>query len=241
MGKTGPTPETGTRRADAGTVRLTERDISGLILVAEHYAAPYDLLAASLHVQPGRLRNIMTRWRAAGYASTGMLGPGPAWCWLTQEGMTATGRKYPARPPSLSRLAHIRAVLAARLWLEDGDAYQAGRAWWHSERRIRAALPANAGAAHIADAEIHWPSIDGSRYAGQVWGIEVELTPKTAARTARIIDGLLSGSYAQVVYLTSPAARPVVARTAARLPEAKRSRVAVRDLPAAAYLPGIPQ
>jgi hypothetical protein len=28
------------RRSDAGQVRLTERDISGLLLVAEQYAAP---------------------------------------------------------------------------------------------------------------------------------------------------------------------------------------------------------
>jgi hypothetical protein len=30
------------RRADAGTVRLGERDITGLVLCAEHYGAPYD-------------------------------------------------------------------------------------------------------------------------------------------------------------------------------------------------------
>jgi hypothetical protein len=221
-------------------VRLTDRDVSGLLLVAEHYAAPYDLLASALDVSPGRLRNITARWRAAGHAFTGMLGAGPAWCWLSPEGMSACGLRYPARPPSLARLAHIRAVLAARLWLQSGDAYRHHMAWWHSERRIRAALPANVGAAHVADAEIHWPSVDGSPYAGQVWAVEVELTPKTAARTARIVDGLLSGTYAQVVYLCAPQARPVVTRAAANLPPPRRARVAVRDLPPAAFMPGIP-
>jgi hypothetical protein len=233
----GPRPA---RRADAGTVRLTGRDVAGLLLCGEQYAAPYDLLAAALAVQPSRLRAIVARWRAAGYAATGTVGPGPAWCWLTSAGMAACGLPYPARPPALARLAHIRAVLAARLWLETGHAYADGQAWWRSERRIRAALASNAGAAHLPDAEIHWPSVGPSPYAGHVWAIEAELTPKPAARTQRIMHGLLSPPrYAQVVYLTAPAACPVVLRAAHALPEAQRARVAVRDLPADAYLPGV--
>jgi hypothetical protein len=227
------------RRSDAGRVRLSGRDVTGLVLCAEHYAAQYDLLALALGVQPARLRGIVARWRNAGLAQTGTLGPGPAWCWLTPAGMQACGLPYPARPPALSRLAHIRAVLAVRLWLEAGPAYASGQAWWRSERNIRQALPSNAGAAHIADAEVRWPSIDAARFAGQTWAIEVELTPKPAARTSRIMNGLLSRrGYAQVVYLASPAARPVVARAAAGLPAAQRDRVAIRDLPESARLPG---
>jgi hypothetical protein len=95
---------------------------------------------------------------------------------------------------------------------------------------------------HLADAEIHWPSTDGSAFAGQVWAVEVELTPKPAARTGRIMDGLLDASrYAQVVYLASAAARPVVARVAGQLPASQRPRVAVRGLPAGALLPGVPR
>lgn len=227
------------RRSDAGSVRLSGRDVSGLLLCAEQYAVSYDLLAGALGVRPARLRGIVARWRAAGYAQTGTLGPGPAWCWLTSAGMAACGLAYPARPPALARLAHIRAVLAARLWLECGQAYADGRAWWRSERRIRAALPSNAGAAHVPDAEICWPSLDSSPYAGQTWAVEVELTPKPAARTLRIMTGLLSPPrYAQVVYLAAPAARPVVTRAAGNLPGPLRGRVAVRDLPPAAFLPG---
>ena len=44
--------------------------------------------------------------------------------------------------------------------------------------------------------------------------------------------GLLSPMrYAQVIYLTAPAARPVVLRAAATLPPGDRGRVVVRDLP----------
>ena len=64
------------RRSDAGTVRFSGRDIAGLMLCGEMYGAPYDLLAGCLNVQPDRLRGIVARWRAAGYAETGRIGPG---------------------------------------------------------------------------------------------------------------------------------------------------------------------
>ena len=92
--------------------------------------------------------------------------------------------------PALARLAHIRAVLAARLWLTSGPAWHDGQAWWHSERRLRAALRTGVGIGHVPDAEIHWPSLPGAPYGGQVWAVEAELTPKPLARTTRIMSGL---------------------------------------------------
>jgi hypothetical protein len=236
---TGPPHDTITRpprRADYGSVRLGRRDIDGLILCAEHYGAPYDLLAAALDAQPARLRGITARWRKSGFAATGRLGPGPAWCWLTPAGMNAAGLGYPASRPSLARLAHIRAVLAVRLWFQAAPAWHQGHAWWHSERRLRAALHSNLDAGHLPDAEIHWPSLPDSPYAGQVWAIEAELTPKPLARTTTIMSGLLSPPrYAQVIYLTAPAARPVVTRAAAGLPASQAARIVVRDLPPSAF------
>jgi hypothetical protein len=163
------------RCADAGTVRLGQRDIDGLLLCGEHYGAPYDLLAPMLQVQPDRLPAIVARWRRAGYAETGRLGPGPGWCWLTRTEMTATGLGFPATEPSLGRLAHICAVLAASLWLQASPVWAAGRPSWHSERRLRADRPAAGRRERVPDAEIHWPSVQASPYAGQVWAIEVEL------------------------------------------------------------------
>jgi hypothetical protein len=73
-----------------------------------------------------------------------------------------------------------------------------------------------------------------------VWAIEVELTPKPIARTTAIMTGLLSPMrYGTVVYLTAPAARPVVLRAVAALPPWDQPRVAIRDLPAAAFTPGL--
>jgi hypothetical protein len=227
------------RRGATREVRLSQRDIDGLLLCGEHSGAPLDLLAGALRVSEDRLGKITRRWRRAGYAAAARLGPGPMWCWLTRDGMAATGLGFPATRPALGRLAHTRAVLAARLWLAGGQAWTDDRAWWHSERRLRAAHPAAGRSEHVPDAEIHWPSIDGSPYAGQVWAIEVELTPKPIARTTAIMTGLLSPMrYGTVVYLTAPAARPVVMRAAASLPPWDQPRVAIRDLPATAFSRG---
>jgi hypothetical protein len=111
------------RRADAGSVRLGDRDVDGLLLCGDMYGAPYDLLAAFLDVRPDRLRGIVARWRQAGYATTGRLGAGPSWCWLTRSGLAVTGQRYATARPALARLAHIRAVLAIRLSLQASDAY----------------------------------------------------------------------------------------------------------------------
>ncbi|MGH3182928.1 MAG: hypothetical protein ACRDOE_13640, partial [Streptosporangiaceae bacterium] len=59
-------PPGATRRADAGTVRLSQRDIDGLLLCGEHHGAPSDLLALALLVPPERLPAITARWRRAG-------------------------------------------------------------------------------------------------------------------------------------------------------------------------------
>jgi hypothetical protein len=233
------------RRADAGTVRLSGRDITGLVLCGDMYGAPYDLLAAALGVRDDRLRGIVARWRRAGYAATGRLGPGPAWCWLTRPGLQVTGLRYAPSRPALARLAHIRAVVAIRLSLEDSDAYRDGRAWWRSERHIRAAISGRSGSTHVPDAEVSWPDVPGSRYVGECWAIEAELTPKPLARTAAIMSALLTRStdyypdaapdsrprYDRVIYLASPAARSVSERAAATLPAHLRGRVSVRDLP----------
>ncbi len=225
------------RRHDAGTIRLSQRDIDGLLLCGEHYGAPLDLLAEALGVSQVRMNAIATRWRRAGYVDTAQLGSGPPWTWLTPAGMKATGLGFPATPPTLGRLPHHRAILAARLWLTAGPAWADGRAWWHSERRILSQHPKHKGG-HNADAEIHWPSIDSSPYAGQIWAIEVELSAKQIGRTTEIITGMLSSlKYATVVYLTAPGARSAVRHAVAALPPEDQAKVAVRDLPASAFRP----
>jgi len=237
------------RRSDAGAIRFTSRDIAGLLLTGDMYGAPYDLLGDALDVRPDRLRAVTSRWRRAGLAESGRIGPGPGWSWLTPAGMRAAGLRFPARRPPLGRLAHIRAVLAVRLSLEHGEAFTAGGAWWRSERRIRSAA-GRVGIGHVPDAEVHWPAVAGSAYPEECWAIEAELTAKPAARTAQIMTGLLARRtgwepaarpgpeprYHRVIYLCSPAAFPVAGRAAAGLPPLLAARVTVRDLPPGALL-----
>ena len=127
---------------------------------------------------------------------------------------------------------HVRALLAVRLALQAGPDWQQHRPWWQSERRIRRKGPF--AGRHLPDAEVWWPAVDGG-HAGQVWAIETELTPKTAARTAAIMAGLAAAGYDRILYFTAPAARPAVARAAAALPAAP---ITIRDLPPAAFTPG---
>ena len=110
------------RRADYGAVRFGRRDIDGLILCAEHYGAPYDLLAAALGAQPAQLRAITARWRKAGLAATGRLGPGPGWCWLTPAGMDAAGFGYRAgRADTSPATQAYRERIRTRHSLDDSD------------------------------------------------------------------------------------------------------------------------
>ena len=60
------------RRSDAAQALLTERDITGMLLVAEQHAAPYDLLAEELAVPPARVRAINARWHLARVGNGGL-------------------------------------------------------------------------------------------------------------------------------------------------------------------------
>ena len=213
-------------------IQIQQRDIDGLVLCGEHGGAPYDLLAAAFDVAPARLRGITARWRRAGYAATGQLGPGPAWCWLTASGMADTGLGYRPGPARLGRVQHVRALLAVRLALRAGPDWQQHRPWWQSERRIRRKGPF--ACLHLPDAEVWWPAVPGG-HAGLVWAIETELTAKTAARTAVVMAGLAAAGYDRILYYSAPAARPAVTRAAAAHPAAP---ITIRDLPPAAYTPG---
>jgi hypothetical protein len=203
------------------------------------YAAPYDLLAMRLGVSQVRLHHIISRWRGAELADTGRLAEGPVWAWLTPKGMRQVGHQWEAATPPLARLAHIRAVQAARLYMESGEPYKQGKAWWRCERRLRHGHPA-AGHAHVADAEVIWPNAEGSRMSGQTWAIEVELTAKAAQRTIEIMAALVANPvYSQVLYLCAPAAIQVVTHAAARFdqPEAP-APIVIRALPPVAMMPG---
>ena len=160
------------------------------MLVGDMYGAPMICSAASWTCsRPGCAGS----WR--GGAASGTPLPGGlarAGVVLTRSGLAVTGQRYAHARPALGRLAHVRAVLAVRLSLEDSPAFREGRAWWRSERRIRAAAGANVVGGHVLDAKVFWLEVAGSGCGGECWAIEAELTPRPLARTAAIMAGLLA-------------------------------------------------
>jgi hypothetical protein len=245
-----------TRPGSPALAHIAERDIAGMLFTADMYGVQLDQLAVALGVGEPRARAIAASWRRSGYAASARIGPGPAWVWLTRPGMAACGLPFPVTPPALSRLAHLRAVTSVRLALEATASYRAAAAFWRSERRLRARLGGRVGLReHLPDAEIHWPDGSPVAWAGECWAVEAELTPKTVARTAAIMREILTrtGDYgcpatqarepglpprhARVLYLCSPASRPVVSRARAGA-GALAARVEIRDLPPGAPLPG---
>jgi hypothetical protein len=238
---------------------LGEQDVTGLLFTAEMYGVQPDQLATAVGSTEPRARALTARWRRLGYAESARLGPGAPWTWLTRAGLRRCGLAYTAAAPALARLAHIRAVIAVRLALESSSGWVAAGGYWRSERRLRSRMGGRVGLRdHIPDGEVHWPEGTDAGWAGECWAVEAELTRKTAARTLAIMRELLSrtGDYgcpaadtrvpgrpprhARVLYLCSPAARPVVARAREALGGAG-SRIEIRALPPGAGLEPVSQ
>ena len=230
---------------------LAVRDAGALIFAADMYGVQLDQLA-TLTGDARSARSAAARWRSLGYAESARLGPGPAWLWVTRAGLAACGLSYTPARPALSRLAHIRAVAAARLALEGTGGYRTAGAFWRCERRIRSRHGVGMRQ-HLPDAEVHWPDGAPVGWAGECWAVEAELSPKTVARTTAIMRQILTrtGDYgcttaevcvpgrpprhARALYLCSPAALGTVLRARDSLGPLA-ARVEVRDLPAGALL-----
>jgi len=231
---------------------LAVRDAAALIFAADMYGVQLDQLAL-LTGGERAARAAAARWRELGYAETARLGPGPAWLWVTKAGLAACGLGYSSARPALSRLAHIRAVAAARIALEATSGYARAAAFWRCERKIRARHGVGVRQ-HLPDAEVHWPDGAPVAWAGECWAVEAELSPKTVARTVAIMREILTrtGDYgcpaaeasvpgrpprhARALYLCSPAALGTVRRARESLGPLA-ARVEVRDLPPGALLP----
>jgi hypothetical protein len=65
-------------RSDAGQIRLTGRDIAGLVPAMEMQAVPYGLFAVALASSPGRERALAVRRRRAGLAAAAATPSPPA-------------------------------------------------------------------------------------------------------------------------------------------------------------------
>jgi hypothetical protein len=200
----------------------------------------------------GLAREMVARWRAAGYAETAPLSLGEPWVWATRKGLGACGLRAKMVKPAANALRHAHAVTDVRLAVEATSAYREGRASWRAERSILAGLGYPARSEHIPDGEVHWPADGGSPWAGQTWAVEVEVSRKTVGRVAGIMHEALTrtsdyggppGSimvpgqpprYARLVYVCSAASVRSVLNARAELGVPLSARVKVYDLPESA-------
>ena len=135
---------------------------------------------------PVRLRGITARWRRRRVRGDRAARSRPGVVLADGAGMAARGLPT-GGPAQLARIMHVRAVLAVRRRCKPARTGSAPP-WWHSERRIRRKAPFAGGTCRTP--KLWAQTVDGG-HAGLVWAIETELTPKTAARTAVIMAGLL--------------------------------------------------
>jgi hypothetical protein len=197
-------------------------------------------------------RDLVAHWQAAGYAETGQLSLGEPWVWATRKGLNACGLRTRLAKPSARILRHTHAVTDVRLAVERTPAFRDGGARWRSERSILGALEFPTRRQHIPDGEVHWPADCASPWAGEIWAVEVEISPKTVERTAEIMHEVLTQigdfgrapvsnpgpgmapRYARLVYACSPRAVGPVLSARAEVGSPLSARIDIHDLPESA-------
>jgi hypothetical protein len=178
------------KRIDAGQVRQQPRDVQTLTWLAQMYGAPLDVLAKVLGTSELAAREVVRRWRHAGWAEQARVDAGPAWVWPSPTlARQMLGWQVGTWRPSPTMAAHVRAVAEVRLALAGTDLQT-----WVGEREI----------AHLAH---------GYKQAGEKLGhlpdglwmrggtdesdnvlIEVELTAKHPKRTEEILQESLTAA-----------------------------------------------
>lgn len=205
------------RRADAGTVRCSQRDLDLLRVVGEQYAVTLPQLARLMGCSSHAARWLRSRWERAGWARGRALLVGePVFVWLTRRGQSLAGIDYAVWRPNAGMLAHIAAVTDVRLHVLDRHP----GAEWVCERELHRELAREPGRRrHRPDGIV---VLDGQEVA-----VEVELTLKRRARTAAIMRDLVA-RYRSVSYFAAPAPRRTLERLAE---EIGGGRVQVLGLP----------
>ena len=193
------------RRADYGSVRLSDRDVRLLALIGAQYAITVEQLARLIGRRERTARWLRDRWRQAGWIeSRQLLAAGPSLVWLTGTGARVAGSPYRTWRPNPGLAAHIEAVTEVRLLLDQ----QLRLGSWRCERELAKALLAE-GRPHLPDAVIET--------GDETVAVEVELTLKSRARLEAVLEEL-GRSYDQVWYFAPPKLQPTLRSLAAAAP-----------------------
>ena len=209
-------------RSDKGIIKFTERDQALLRLVREQYTLRLGQLQFQMCCSTSSARQWMTRQREAGYLRFApILYKQTTYMWLTRTGLRQAGLEYGAWEPTPGNLDHLRSITEMRLWFaRNCPDYK-----WIPEREIQFWLRQQGPrerTIHVPDAKIIVPN-------GAVVGLEVELNPKSRARTTDIMDLLLC-DYAAAWYYVAPAARAIVDAARSDLHANVRERIHVDKL-----------
>jgi hypothetical protein len=195
-------------RADAGTVRLTERDLAVFGWLSDMKAIYEDDLAGLMVQMPGTswapagrrpapptVRALLARWQRAGYTEARKLVTGqPRIVRLTRTGAALVGVDS-FRETSPMTAYHQCSVSRVRLVLEARPSPSLGRLTrWESERMFRSDLDALglSRRGQTPRERMHVPDGVATYEDGQQVAIEVERSVKAPVRLARIVEQLLT-------------------------------------------------
>ena len=161
------------------------------------------LIGRSVHTA----RALRDRWKRAGWVGSGQLSiQAPSFVWLTGRGAAGVESPFRIWQPNHGLALHIEAVTDVRLLLE----HELRLGGWECERAVAQQFANDGGRrGHLPDGVLH---MDGERIA-----IEVELTLKSRARLAAIVEEL-SLDYDQVWYFAPERLRAALAELAAAAP-----------------------
>jgi hypothetical protein len=104
-GRSAPSNQARRRRADAGSFKVSPRDLELLCFVGEQYAVTLPQLARLMGRSHHAGRWLRSRWQAAGWVEGRALLVGePVFIWLTRRGQRVCGLDYSLWRPSPGRM-----------------------------------------------------------------------------------------------------------------------------------------
>ena len=208
------------RRADAGQVRITPRDVEVMSFMAEQYGIRKDQLPQLLgDVSERTIRALVDRWVRAGLVRRRTVFAGKhAWLWPTREGLELAPVLFPYWEPRPGILDHVYWVNEVRFRVADRHRDSS----WVSERTLRA----EAGGANRPD---HMPDALVLKADKQI-AVEVQLTQKSrerAADTMRYLTETYDGAW---VFARDGGPATAIQTALAELPLERAQRVRLLPL-----------